>query len=807
MKPTATATVPGPGSIIEQVGRERAHKRLSLRLPAFAVLALAANMVFPATAQNVIGSDGPHTQGAGAPSDAEVPEIIVTAQFRSENLQQTPIAITAVNSAMLEARSATNIVDVANQAPSVTLKPAGAASGPSLQASIRGVGQTDFNLALEPGVGFYVDDVYYSTITGAVLDLLDLDRVEVLRGPQGTLSGKNSIGGSIKLYSKKPTGDNEGYLSGTVGDYGRLQFHGAADFTVVPDKVFVRISGLTNSVNGYVTRYDYRCLHPEATDVPTVQTHGSDCKLGMEGGREYSAVRGALRLLPADRIEINLIGDYTRDTSEVQAMMQTYAGAPTPPSPFAIPGYDARFLSPNAHTSFATFCDNKDYPLSTGTATGYCVDPINGMKSWGVSGQVTWDLGSQFKLDSITAYRRYNAQFTSDGDGSPFGVYTDYNQLLHRQFSQELRLNGSFGKLIDFTVGGFYLDARSVNKGRIDAPVLFGTDFLLADRVKSDTEAAFAHAVAHILPKLNLTGGIRYTKESKDYTYLRQNVDGTPSPVNGVTAGYNGSHWDYRLSLDYQLMRNVLVYAEYSTGFKGGGPNPRPFSPDQAAPSSPFSRFAPETLKSYEVGVKSTLLDHRLRLNLAAFTSDYSNIQLQITNCGGEFCAAEANVGDARIKGVEAEATARLFGSLSVDASASYLDFKYKDVNPLTAVQLSYVTPLTPKWKWSAGIQYDLDLGSGGTVTPRLDASYQSQIYSDPVNLSTNRVAPYTLLNARLTYRPSNKHWEGAVEITNLTNKTYFYNVFDQNGLLGLGYSDAQVAPPRRWAATLKYNF
>src|SRR6478736_988506 len=153
-------------------------------------------------------------QDAAAANDAPAgDEIVVTAQFREQNLQDTPLAITAVNSAMLEARSQTNIAEVANQAPSVTLKPQGAAYGPALGANIRGVGQFDFNPALEPGVGFYVDDVYYATLTGSILDLLDLDRVEVLRGPQGTLSGRNSIGGAVKLYSKKPEGDNSGYVS------------------------------------------------------------------------------------------------------------------------------------------------------------------------------------------------------------------------------------------------------------------------------------------------------------------------------------------------------------------------------------------------------------------------------------------------------------------------------------------------------------------------------------------------------------------------------------------------------------------
>src|SRR6478735_1277298 len=201
------------------MARFRQRTRIAnVSVTSFAALAVAIAAA-PAAAQD-----------AAATNDAPAgDEIVVTAQFREQNLQDTPLAITAVNSAMLEARSQTNIAQVANNAPSVTLKPQGAAYGPSMGASIRGVGQYDFNPALEPGVGLYVDDVYYATLTGSILDLLDLDRVEILRGPQGTLAGKNSIGGAVKLFSKKPSGEG-GYLSGAYGSRDRFDLRGSGDF-------------------------------------------------------------------------------------------------------------------------------------------------------------------------------------------------------------------------------------------------------------------------------------------------------------------------------------------------------------------------------------------------------------------------------------------------------------------------------------------------------------------------------------------------------------------------------------------------
>lgn len=778
--------------------------KLSIR-SALALTAAIGAMVAPALAQDQAatgGNEGP----------LRYDDIVVTAQFRSQSLQKTPIAITAVNAEIMEARSQTSVVDIANQAPSVTLKPAGAGMGPALQASIRGIGQTDSSLAFEPGVGLYVDDVYYSTLTGSVVELLDLERVEVLRGPQGTLSGRNSIGGAIKLYSQKPTGSGKGYLAGTIGNDGRMQFRGAADINLVDNLAFLRISGITNHVDGHVTRYDYRCLNPGATDVPSVLSQNSgDCKLGTAGGRDYSAVRASLRLLPSDAVEITVTGDYTRDKSEVQATTQTYAGAPTNPGliPFAVPGYDGRFLSSDPYVSYATYCNNKDYPGGD-PVLAYCSPTVNRITDWGLSGNMRWTISPGFDLTSITAYRRYRAEFASDIDGSPFGLENQYYNPRHRQFTQELRLNGSVGQLIDFTLGGFYLDARSVNAGRIDAPVFFLTDFTQGDIVESTSKAAFLHSVLHVTDRLNLTGGIRYTKEKKGYTYNRHVNSGAPQ-VSGLTNIYEGSNWDYRGNIDYQVTDDVMVYGQYSTGFKGGGAIPRPIDSSQALPSFPYSKFGPEKLESFEIGLKSTLLDRRLRFNAALFTSKYSGIQLQISDCttGGVFiyCIAQANVGNARVKGAEAELTAEPVDGLMIDGSVSYLDFKYTSVNASTGVLPDFKPPLAPSWKWSLGAQYKVDLGDAGSLTPRVDASYQSSTYFDAVNTPGNRIEGYTLVNARLTYRPVSERWDAALEVVNLTNKLFYYNVFDVEGLLGTGYSAAQPAPPRRWALTVRYNF
>ncbi len=312
-------------------------------------------------------------QQPGTGTSDSLDEIVVTAQFRQQSIQDTPLSITAVNAEMLEARNQTTIVDVANEAPNVVLKPAPAPYGPSLQAFIRGVGQSDFSYALEPGVGLYVDDVYYSTLTGSILDLLDLERLEVLRGPQGTLAGQNSIGGAIKLYTKKPKGDDTAAIQATYGSFHRTDVRASGDVTLAKDVLFGRIAGVSHHVDGYVTRYDYGCTHP-GSGVPST-TSSVDCKLGSEGGKAYDAIRGSLRWLPADKLEVNLAADYTNDNSEASPLTLIYVGHPAIVRSGSVvvpagPGITASRGSPPLTSYNGLTIGNSPTGLPLGTPTG-----------------------------------------------------------------------------------------------------------------------------------------------------------------------------------------------------------------------------------------------------------------------------------------------------------------------------------------------------------------------------------------------------------------------------------------------------
>jgi len=772
-------------------------------------------------------------QGAAAPASTDstsgqLEEVVVTAQFREQNLQQTPIAITAVTSGMLEARNQNDIAQVAAQAPNVTLQPNGAAFGSSMVAFIRGIGQTDFNLALEPGVGIYVDDVYYATLTGSLLDLLDLDRVEILRGPQGTLAGKNSIGGAIKLFSQKPTGEGGGYLEATAGTLNRIDARGAGDFKLT-DNLFARVSFASKHHDGYVKRVDYACTHP-GSNLRGLNV-GDGCELGRDGSQAYTAGRIALRWIASDAVEVNLAGDVTNDQSGVQANTlvkfsgalgaATYTngvdGTPVAFGPQFVP-YGPDSQDPNhpndPYLSYATYASNaSSFIFGPDPFAPVSVPPINHFKTYGMSGKIDWKLNDNLSLASITAYRNYTNQFAEQTDASPIGVQILLQRQKHHQFTQELRLNGKAGTAVDYTVGAFYLDQDGGLNARVGLPWV-GFDFIHGpDSTPAKTKAGFVNADWHATDSLTLGGGVRYSDETKDYQYFRHNADGTevtapPPAYNGAVFGLNaskahfqGTRTDWRVHFDYQVTPDIMPYFQTSTGYKGGGVNPRPFVPAQTL------SFDPETLKAYELGLKTNLLDRRMRLNVAAFYNQYDDIQLTLSACPTSPCALPANIGSAHVKGAEVEAEIRPTEAWEIDASASYLDFQYtKITDPSSNVTLDMTTPYTPKNKWSFGTQYEISLGNLGSLTPRVDVSHQSSVFSAAINDPLwNEIDGYTVSNARVTWRNPDGNWQAALNVTNLTDKLYYLTYFDLHG--STGYVNGQPAMPRQWSVTIKRNF
>ncbi|MGH8260285.1 MAG: TonB-dependent receptor, partial [Steroidobacteraceae bacterium] len=512
------------------------------------------------------------------------------------------------------------------------------------------------------------------------------------------------------------------------------------------------------------------------------------------------------------------------DTAKVPAMIPSSRFASY--ASFCMPAINNPITIPNFVPGVAG--SNANQPA-------FCGQDRQILNSWGLSDTLNWTINDTMSVKNILSDRGYSSQWWEDNDASAWPVGLGGEWLQHHQFSEELRINGKVGSLMDYTIGGFYFRELSVYGTHqdlwyaTDAPPvpgygpLFGfLNFLGEDPILAHDKAGYLHTVWHLTPKLDFTAGARFTSQDKDYTYTRTNPQGGTDgsavlvgALNGVQGTYAATRWDYRADLDYRFTDQVMAYGQVSTGFKGGGVNPRPFYAAQAI------HFNPETLTNYEAGIKSTWLDNRLRMNLDAYFSQYRDIQETLLNCTGVGgipaalgapCALPYNAGSAHEKGVEFETEAR-FGGLEFDGSMSYLDFQYVGLSgldpatgfsPLIGISLGMQTPFTSKWQGSAGVQYTFPVGTVGALTARLDGNTRSGFYTNAVNASTNFVGGYTLYNARLTYAPNQGSWQITAQALNLTDKFYYLNVFD---LTSVGGGSVTATPGAPLEADIEFKY
>ena len=793
-----------------------------------------SNFALSAVASTLLASMPVMAQTADTPKSAhsnKIETIVVTAQFREQNLQETPLAITATTGEMMESRSQNNIIDVANRAPSVTIIAGGASGGAqSVTANIRGIGQADFNMASEPGVGMYIDDVYHGVMFGSTFELLDLERVEVLRGPQGTLSGKNSAGGSIKLFSKQPDDDPGGYFQATVGSYKRMDIRAGVNFEVIPNKLYTRITALNKHREGFVKRYDYQCRNgvaPAPVSAGSISLSANNCEIGREGGHDITALRAAFLYKISDTITNNLTFDFMSDESDPSASLLVHQGS------WHGPNFDLTQNIPNTPQNFVTpdgkYYNYANYTALIGTDSQYTYAAISNVENWGISNVFKMDINANLSLTSITAWRELNSASNSDDDSSPLSRLTQYWEVDYRQFTQEFRLNGRIDELADWTLGAYYYDSDSIQGGRVNLdgavdnaiPFYVPVDFVTDDPVTTTSKSVFAHASFHITDNLNITAGLRYTEDEKEYGFVREYAQGvaqnintlitdTITPLDGEVGAFKGDQLDWRLAVDFKVDEDINVYAQASTGFKGGGVNPRPYYAEQVL------AFTPEEVTAYEVGLKSDLLDQTLRINLAAFYNDFTDLQLKLLNCpqyvpagAPQNCAMTTNVGDATITGIELEIDARPLDDMILDAAISYTNFEYDRIDPSAGISLDMKPQFTPEWKIALGAQYLFDFQESGSLTPRIDYVYQSEVFSNAINTENSKVDSYGISNARVTYRTQDEDWELAFAVTNLFDKYYFLNYNDRSLPTVSTYqmTSGQPGRPREVSLSLKYNF
>lgn len=793
-------------------------------LHAAIVSALSGAFMSPAVAQDE------DEDGVG------VETVIVTARFREESIQQTPIAITAVTDADITARGITASYEIANLVPNASLRPAQAAFGNTMTAFIRGIGQNDFDFAFEPGVGIYIDDVYHPFTLGSQMDLLDLERVEVLRGPQGTLFGRGSIGGAMRYITAKPEGDNTGSVEVTAGDYNRIDVRASYDFEAA-ENVFVRVAGVSRSREGYQDVIDFACAYPSlagTTLVPQTINRGTGCRVGTQGGEDVTGARSTLRWAPSDGFELAVTADYLRDDSEAKADTLTLVNPGVWPSFIDIP-YDDRFLPPNPYVSYATYDD---------VVSGVKIAPQSGMEKTMLSARADWYFGNDINLAVIAAYTDLTATLSSDADVSPINVQVVDGFQDIDYMTTEVRLTGLAFENLEWTVGAFYYDGESINNQMVSIPLLSlaldgvppdqnaSQPFVNARNVHQNrNESVFGHVVYDFNDRFSMNAGVRYSDDSKEV-----NFDNTRVQNPNVVVADDRTDW--RLGFDYQVNPNFMAYISAATGYRPGSYNPRPFQATQVV------EVDAEDSEAYEIGFKSDLADRKIRLNVAAFFTDWKTRILPVggTECPlldlgpppvydtvppgtagsgpdsiGNNCIIASQVprtfyenGPGEVEGVEVEFLYYPTGRISFNAIYGLTNWDSEDINGDPNV-ISDRPAYVPEDNWSVGMAYETMLPGGGSFTPRLDVYGQSEICGTVVSATdpfpgASCSDGYELVSLRFEWINPDDTWRAAVGATNLTDEEYYLNKFDLT-LFGFPHVEGQPGAPKEWYLSFKRNF
>ena len=752
-------------------------------------------------------------------------EITVTARKREESLQATPISITAFSGESLEKRAMTRIDQIESRSPNLVFQNNPSFGGASSTAAIylRGVGQKEFLPTTEPGVGLYLDGVYIARSVGAILDLVDVERIEVLRGPQGTLFGRNTIGGAISVVSKEP-GPKRGFSGSlTTGRYGRLDVKASGSFPLGRE-LTVSLGGARIARDGYVVRV------------------GDDRDLGDEN---KLAARMQIRWLPSDNAEISLSFDGTRARENGPAMellgvdfssrQFNPSGLPllppgSPPSagayatnpPFDAPtdnfallnNYVAFFLGgqpclsafgqpydPQGSRGNPACYSESSYVLPRGSDAG-TARSFSDLDLWGTSLTIDWTFGGA-SLRSISAYRHLDSEFARDGDHSPLTLTHFFDSLTQKQFSQELQLQGlSTHDRLNWITGLYWFIEEGNNVNLLEfTPV----DFRSGGDFRTDSYAAFAQASYDLSDAWSFTGGLRFTRDRKSF-FPDQVIFANRTPDPSLSAGTRilppievddtFSEWTPMINAAYEWNPDFLGYVSVSRGFKSGGFVQRVFPPLQATPS-----FEPETATVYEVGAKWTSAGGSARINSAIFYTDYTDLQIQVFTA---VAPVTKNAASARIAGMEVEALFASGSGWQLELGAGFLDPKFKEVDP-QATEISAASELEriSRWSLNAGLSRSFALDSAATLEPRIDACYRSKFYNDALNTEPIAQESYTVVDASVAWSSRQKAWIVQAGLRNALDEEYL-----QTGIFGSAFRQYEVlrARPREWFLALKAN-
>lgn len=788
-------------------------KKLLPSIPSGIVAMSALLLVQPTIAQQ---NEAPQVAG-------EVEEIVVMARRKAESLQETPLAVTAISADGIRARGIEKVSQVTEVAPNVVFEPTAPLTGSSNNGSIfiRGIGTTEFSLGTDPGVGLYVDDVYLARTSGNVMDIVDAEAIEVLRGPQGTLFGRNSVGGAVIIRSKRP---EEEFSARARAEYGTDSLWSIRAVVNVPfsDTVRSRFSVLRRRQDGYVN------------DVRNIEDFGL---------RSSTAARGTLEWAPNDDFTATARFDVTRENNSA--------------APYVLVDlFDENPLVPGAPTFVAFQNLGLGCATSQGNTGGSCVDQyyIRGPHET-VFGYSTNDrflndfneepfqskdftkvfgtsLTLEYKLDavtlkSVTAYREVEARNPRNPDHTPFNVLEANSDLEQDQFSTELQVSGlSMNEQLDWVLGGFYMKEEGY---QLDSVALWPLTLFSGGDFTNENWAIFGQGTYNITDNLEFTLGIRHTNEDKTFRAISDNflfgrtqvllsfrplILGIPGATPGddkievppVTifndpTPLSFEETTYHTSLAWNVNDDFMTYASFSRGYKAGG-----FEQRLASPVPQALTFDPEFADAYEIGFKSTLLDRTLRFNGSMFFTDYQDIQCAVVI---GIAPTTINCGDADIFGIELEANWVPGPNWLTEFSIGYLNAEWASgtLTPLAStvgIVEDNDLAMIPEWSLAAGASYDFNLGDYGTLTPRLDWSYRSDIYKDAANTEALLQDGYHLLNVGLFWEPPSERYRVTIQGQNITDEVYIMTGVSQpDG----GFTEAVYSRGKQWWASVEFQF
>lgn len=700
-------------------------------------LALAGGMLGLTTAEV-------HAQQVQRAASGVLEEITVTARRRDESLQEVPVAATAFSVADLDRQIASGLEDLHLAVPNMTITRNNTGSN-GAQVYIRGIGRDNSTWNEESGVAIYVDDVYMSQQIGSLLDFIEYERIEVLRGPQGTLYGRNATSGAVKFVVRRPSFEGFSAVGDvTLGKFGRLDMRGSANLELVDDRLAVKLDFVSRNDDGYVRR------PASSTIAPGERLNG----LNRQTGRLAALFRAT------DATEIYLTADITYGRDDVNT-----------PIPLGFGGV-TRFGS-----NFVGDPDVRNDLRFTGrTFTAHVTTDFDGVT---------------FK--SVTAYRSIEDQLFGDlwGGISPLGFSLAFEQQTDFDtFTQEFQFAGQFGERLDYVAGLFYLredlEADALNR-------FLGNIRTLSEQ-RTTSLAAYLDMSYSLTDTLSASVGGRYTRDKKDVTQSAILPTGVALFEN-ASAEQTWSEFSPRIGLDWQASDAALLYASWARGFKAGAvANGRPTAPDVATTFT-----APETATTIEVGVKSQWFDNRLRVNLAVFDTDYKNQQ-------ASFRETDTNIirvvsADAEIRGVELEAVARVTEALTIYLTAGWLDSKYTSVqpgHPVANLPQSVQLKQIPERAYRIGAQYRIPLRVWSSDLV-LDANYldSAEIPRDIANNPLVTTPSYSTLDAQIALESQDGRWRVALSGKNLTAEEYW--------TMGTNPFSRFYAPERVWALNLRY--